>query len=199
MRAHSPRPHGLPDWAEIRKRVEAAGETLRGGAVPPEQAREVLEERARRLARPVVERAAGGGMEVVTFSLAREVYAIESRYVIEVFRPTDVSPLPGAQASVFGVTGWRGELLTIRDLRQVLGRSGTVLDDLRQVLVLGDVRPAFGVLANAVHEVANLGPGAVRAPPEGVAVDRRYVKGVTADAVLVLEAEALLRIHAGGG
>ncbi|MBI4501608.1 MAG: purine-binding chemotaxis protein CheW [Gemmatimonadetes bacterium] len=187
---------GSVDWAEIRRRVEAAGEAIAGGVESsPERVREVLEERARRLARPATPPPAGGTLEVITFALANEVYAIESRYVVEVFRLTELSPLPGAVPPVFGVTAWRGELLVILDLRRVLGISAATLNDLGRVIVLGEERPAFGILADAVREVATLPASEVHPAPEGVAANREYLWGVTRSATLVLNATKLLQLH----
>jgi purine-binding chemotaxis protein CheW len=157
--------------------------------------RAVLEERARLLARPAAPPLAGDTLEVVTFALANETYAVESRYVLAVFRLTDLSPLPGAEPPVFGVTVWRGELLTILDLRAALGLSVTALNDLSRVIVLGEERPAFGILADAARELVTLPASDVREPPEGVAAKREYLRGVTPDAMLVLEATKLLQLH----
>ncbi|MDP3910839.1 MAG: chemotaxis protein CheW [Gemmatimonadales bacterium] len=161
----------------------------------PESRREVLEERARALARPAAAPLAGDMLEVLTFTLANETYAVESRYVVAVFRLTDLSPLPGAEPPVFGVTAWRGELLTILDLRAALGLSVTALNDLSRVIVLGEERPAFGILADAARELVTLAASDVRQPPARVAARREYLRGVTSEAVLVLEATKLLQLH----
>jgi purine-binding chemotaxis protein CheW len=175
--------------------MEAAGRTLSGAtSTAPEQVRAVLEERARALARPLRMSAPINDLEAITFALANERYAIESRYVFEVFRLEDLSPLPGAKPPVFGVTAWRGELLTILDLRTVLGLRVTALNDLSRVLVLGADRPAFGILADAVHDVVRLPGSEMRQLPEGVGPKREYLRGVTANAVLVLDAEQVLRL-----
>ncbi|MEX2156441.1 MAG: chemotaxis protein CheW [Gemmatimonadales bacterium] len=196
MAARPKAPRGPVDWAEIRSRVEAAGRAVAGETtMSPERARQVLEERARALARPATPPPAGDTLEVMTFALANEVYAVESRYVVAVFRLQELSPLPGAGRPVFGVTAWRGELLTILDLRAALGLSVTALNDLSRVIVLGEERPAFGILADAARELVNLPASAVREPPEGVAAQREYLRGVTPNAVLVLEATKLLQLH----
>lgn len=155
----------------------------------------MLEERARALARPAVPPSAGDTLELITFALADEVYAIESRCVLALVPLADLSPLPGAEPPVFGVTVWRGGLLTILDLRRVLGLSVAALNDLSRLIVLGENRPAFGILADAVHDLVALPTSAVRQPPEGVAARREYLRGVTADAVLVLDAERLLHLR----
>jgi purine-binding chemotaxis protein CheW len=158
-------------------------------------ARAVLEERARRLARPPPAPPAGEMLDLITFALANETYAVESRFVFEVFRLVDLSPLPGAEPPVFGVVAWRGELLTILDLRGALGLSVAALNDLSRVIVVGEDRPAFGILADAVRELIRLPATEVRQPPEGAASQREYLRGVTADAVLVLDAKQLLRLR----
>lgn len=196
MAARAKARRGPVDWAEIRRRVEAAGRAVVGEQdASPERMRAVLEERARLLARPAAPPLAGDTLEVVTFALANETYAVESRYVLAVFRLTDLSPLPGAEPPVFGVTVWRGELLTILDLRAALGLSVTALNDLSRVIVLGEERPAFGILADAARELVTLPASDVREPPEGVAAKREYLRGVTPDAMLVLEATKLLQLH----
>jgi purine-binding chemotaxis protein CheW len=187
---------GPVDWAEIHSRVEAAGRAVAGEtAASPERVRQVLEERARALARPAAPPPAGDTLELITFALANEVYAIESRYVVAVFKLIDLSPLPGAEPPVFGMTAWRGELLTILDLRAALGLAVTALNELSRVIVLGEDRPAFGILADAAHELVTLPASEVREPSEGVAAKREYLRGVTPDAMLVLEATKLLQLH----
>ena len=189
-------PRGPVDWAEMRRRVEAAGRAVAGvTAASPERARQVLEERARALARPAAPPPAADRLELLTFALANEVYAVESRYVVAVSRLTDLSPLPGAEPPVFGVTAWRGGLLTIVDLRRVLGLSVDGLNDLGRVIVLGEERPAFGILADAVWELVRRPAAEVRNPPDGIAAKREYLRGLTADAVLVLDATKLLQLH----
>ena len=180
------------DWGLVRARVEAAGRELaEDGASSPARARDVLEQRARRLARPLAIPPTNV-LELLRFRLANEEYGIESRYVFEVFRLAELTPLPGAESPVFGVTAWRGELLTILDLRQVLGVSRSSLDDLSRVIVLGLERPAFGVLADAVRELVTVSVSDVLEATGGVVLNRKYLRGVTTDAVLVLEAKELL-------
>jgi purine-binding chemotaxis protein CheW len=196
-RGPSPVAGRATDWADIRQRIEAAGRAVAGsGDWSEERARAVLEDRARALARPVTSPAPADELELITFTLANEVYALESRYVLAVFRLEDVAPLPGAAAPVLGLTAWRGDLLTVLDLRPALGLPATALDDLGRVIAVGEERAAFGVLADAVQELVRIPASEVREPPEGVAARRDYLRGVTHGAMLVLDGDRLLRIHA---
>jgi purine-binding chemotaxis protein CheW len=161
--------------------------------VTSEPVRALLDERARLLARPVAA-AVTADVELVTFALASERYALESRYVVEVLRLADLALLPGAQPPVIGVTAWRGGLLTILDLRPLLGVANEALNDLGRVIVLGESHAVLGILADAVQDLIGVAASAIREPPQGVAVRREYLRGVTGEALLVLDAGKLLRL-----
>jgi len=183
------------DWGEVRQRLDVVARTLAGDTKAPlEEMREILKARARTLAVPL-DREREATEDVVLFELSSETYALDARYVWEVFRLTALSALPGAQPPVLGLAAWRGNLLTILDLRQVLGVPVRDLTDLSSVIVLGEERPAFGILADAVGRIAAVRREDVREPPEGVAARRKYVKGITGDAIIVLAGEILLAEH----
>ncbi|HJU91225.1 MAG TPA: chemotaxis protein CheW [Gemmatimonadaceae bacterium] len=183
------------DWADIRRRLDDAREGLRDTVrVTPEQAREILNERARELARSPRRRSVAAEREVVLFALAEQRYALESRYVVEVARLQDIALLPGAEPPVIGVVGWRGRLLTVMDLRAILGLSPSSLGGSSRLIVLGDARPEFGIVADTVEEMTTVSDGAVRVPERGIQVNDRYVRGVALDAVLMLDAMELLRV-----
>lgn len=160
----------------------------------PRTPNEILEERARRLAKP-----AGGdvvaafGVEMLAFSVGRERYAVESRYVFAVARLTDLVPLPGARIPVVGLTRWRGDVLTVLDLRRVVGGAPGALDDLGRVIVLGRTAPEFGVLADSATHIMTIDPSQLHAPPADRNTEATHLlRGVTGDAVHVLDAAALM-------
>jgi purine-binding chemotaxis protein CheW len=154
--------------------------------------REVLEERARQLARVIDEPArAGEELEQVGFVLAGERYGIESRFVREVARLTRFTPVPGTPDFVLGVTNLRGEILALFDLRRLLGVVAEGVTDLGRNVVLGENRREFGLVADAAREILYIA-GATVAQPE-TAWSRAYLQGLTPDGVIVLSGEALLR------
>ncbi len=190
------RPGEPIDWGRIRKRLARALEATEGAQrLSPARARAVLDERARALAHaPVEETAAASALEVVVFGLAEERYAIEARHVREVVRLIELTPLPGAPEFLPGVTNLRGQILAVIDLRKFFGAAPRGLSDLSRLVVLGAGRPEFGILADTVHEVAALVEAQILNPEAAVAgVGRDYLRGVTADGLIVLDGEALLQ------
>jgi purine-binding chemotaxis protein CheW len=184
------------DWKKVHERLArartATEEALR---LSPERARQVMEERARTLARVTMEAPnAAEVIEVVRFGLANERYAIETPYLREVIRFTDYTPIPGAPDFLVGLLNLRGEILAVFDLRKFFGIVDKGVTDLSRVIVLGGERSEFGVLADTVHEVMTLRNTEVFEPPGSVAgIAREYLRGVTKDGLIVLDGKALLQ------
>jgi purine-binding chemotaxis protein CheW len=154
--------------------------------------RELLVERARLLARRLDDRAVDVGEEMLTFSLARERFALPSRYVFAVFALAELVPLPGATPPVVGLTRWRGDILTLLDLRRLVASVAGALDDLGRVIVVGDSAPEFGILADVVSEIVSIDPASLHALPDERRGESRLLLGITNDAVHVLDVLALL-------
>ena len=183
------------DWPALHARLLAAERAAQGGgpATGSPAARALLEERARRLARPAAT-APVGRIDVLVFELAGERYGIESRHVQAVFVLRDRAPLPGAEPPIHGVTAWRGDLLTLLELRATLGLTVSALNDLARVVVVGAGRSTFGILTDAVHQIVAVDLAALHPLPQGAGKNRPFLKGVTGDALLVLDPQQLLRL-----
>jgi purine-binding chemotaxis protein CheW len=183
-------------WKDVRDRLRQSLAAMEESVkLSPDHAKRIMDDRARALARvPTPSRAEGDTIEVLTFALAKERYAIESNYVREVIPLTDFTSVPGSPDFIVGVTNLRGEILPIIDLRKFFAVPGKGLTDLSRVLVLGKPGVDFGVLADETYEVVHLLAAELLDPPGTVAgVGREYLRGVTKDALIVLDGSVLLK------
>ena len=153
----------------------------------------LLARRARALARPLADASRRDGRLVVHFTLGGERLVLEARWLLGITKLATLAALPGAVPPVRGVTVWRGDLLTVLDIRTVLGISTAGLGDLTRVLVVGDKRPRFGLLVDTVGDAMDLPDVNLRPAPAG-SLARDYLLGVTADAGLVLDGAKLLQL-----
>ena len=182
-------------WDEVeRKLARAAAFTETAPSTSPESTRAILAERARLLARvPDPPPNATEILTVATFALGNEQYAIESRLLRGIVRVSDVTPVPDTPGYLVGVANVRGEMLPLVDLRKLFGVTVKGLTDLSRIAVLGLERAELGLLADAVHEVTTLRRDDLLGPPGPVAgIGPDYLLGVTEDALIVLDGEALL-------
>lgn len=182
------------DWQEVRnKLVRAAASSDEAVSPSPEATRTILAERARLLARvPAAPPGPSEVLSVMTFTLGHERYAVESRFVRAIVRVTDITPVPDTPEFLAGVTNVRGEILALVDLRRLFGIAVTGVTDLSRIAVLGVDRAELGLLADAVHEVTTLRRNDLLEPPVPVATGLEALLGVTEDALIVLDGEALL-------
>lgn len=191
-------PRGVPDridWTDVRRRVEAAGAAIRGTQRrSPEEVRALLRQRAARLAVPEDTAAEGESLEVLICVRGGESWAVETRFVTEVMRLGTATPLPGADPDVFGVTAWRGEPLLLREL----GASSAPAADAWVVALGEERRAAFGLVVDAPPRLALMPVAAVRPPPPAMGLEQEWLRGITEDAVLVVDGGALIHSRIGG-
>lgn len=153
----------------------------------------LLAERARALATPRAAHdnaAAADMMDVLVFVIGDERLAMPLASIVAIIRAAVVSPLPHAVAPVYGVSAWRGRPLTVLNLLSV-GAKGSSQDAESRLVVLGDGRrAAVGLLVDSVDATRVVARSALS--PAHAGARREMAMGVTDDAVLVLDAEALL-------
>ncbi|MBI2478920.1 MAG: purine-binding chemotaxis protein CheW [Planctomycetia bacterium] len=182
------------DWNTIKQRftrlMDAAAQRAE---LTEEQADAIMEDRARVLARvPAESPDSDEILEVMVIQLASERFAIETRFIHEVYRVGDITPIPGGPDFLVGVTNMRGAVLSVLDLRTFFG-SPAEANPRPQIIVLGTDRPEFGILVDEVHEVTTLRIDEVAEVPGSVqGVSREYLRGVTRDAMLILNGDVLL-------
>lgn len=135
----------------------------------------------------------GEHIEVVEFVLAHERYAIESHYVREVTPLENLTPLPCTPAFVLGIVNVRGEILSVIDLKKFFDLPEKGLTDLNKVIVLQSGNMLFGILADVIAGVRCIPlTGIQPSLPTLTGVREEYLKGVTAERIVVLDAEKLL-------
>jgi purine-binding chemotaxis protein CheW len=82
--------------------------------------------------------AATDQIEVLTFYIAGELYAIDIENVFEIITPRPVTRIPNADPSVVGILSLRGTVVTLLDVRRRLGHPGDAPEneDVRVVVVV---------------------------------------------------------------
>lgn len=166
-------------------------------ALTAEANRSILEERARLLAVP---QTAGRSdtTEAIAFRLGGERYAIDAAAVLNMAELGGLTPLPSGRDSVMGLTEWRGELLTVLDLRRILGLPASGLHDLGILVVLGRERAQFGILVAALQGLIRIDVTILHSARGGEVAAQGHVLGLSADATVVLNADSLLHAWRAG-
>jgi purine-binding chemotaxis protein CheW len=154
----------------------------------------VLRERAAELARPDADASAAADvMELLEFRLAGERYAVETRFVSEVQPLRDLTPLPGTPPFVRGIVNLRGRILPVYDLKKFFALPEQGLTDLHRVVVVQGADLELGLLADVMVGVRRVDRGSLSPPPPTLsAIASHYLKGVSAERLIVLDLQHVL-------
>ena len=160
-----------------------------------QNARDILQARAKALAAAGQEPVNQKTIQTVSFHLAGESYGIELRFIREVLPPTPPTPIPGVPAHIAGIINVRGEILSVMDLRRLFDLApGTAEAPVgHYVLVLASPDMVFGIFADTVRGIRSIDIDQLAPAPAALSgARRRYLKGITDAGGNVLDGEKLL-------
>lgn len=110
-----------------------------------------------------------GGLEVLTFDLQGETFALEAALVQEIVDLLPETPVPGASPLVGSVVNFRGKIIAIADLRKAFDMDDAEATVESRIVVIelhldGETVP-IGLRTDRVHEVTTLRRDASEEPP----------------------------------
>jgi purine-binding chemotaxis protein CheW len=182
------------DWEDAKRRMKLLSATLdpeRQDSVA--RSRQILDQRAEKLAVPLeTEADETASIEILTFRMGGERYALETRYILELTRVAMLTEVPGCPAFVLGITNFRGDVLAIIDLCTLFQVTDVTRDN-PWMLVLGEERAEFGIVIDDAFDVCSIDISGIFPLPISVSgVQHNLLRGVTDEAMMVLDGAALL-------
>lgn len=183
------------DWDEIKSKVASLQEVIEQKEILlPEEKRSLLKKRAQALAlRENDETVQQECIEIIVFRLAYETYGIETAFVREVYPLKDMTTLPGTPSFVMGIMNVRGQIVSVIDLKKFFNLPEKGLGELNKVIIMCNERMEFGILADVVEGTQSVALEEIMpAPPSVIGIGKKYLKGVTKEHIVLLEAESIL-------
>ncbi len=101
----------------------------------------------------------------LTFSLGSEHYAVPIRYVIEINRVLEITPVPDFPSYIDGITNLRGKIIPIINLRKRLGLAVIEFTDTTCFMILSVNDTPFGLIVDNIAEVVNISDEDISPPP----------------------------------
>ena len=111
------------------------------------------------------------GVQLCTFRVGGEDYALDVMRVREIIHPLPVTPVPRAPPFVEGVTRLRGDVLPVVDVRKRFGLPAHPPTPRTRFLVVLVGRRRIVLVVDEVCEVLRLRRGDIRPAPSLVALD----------------------------
>lgn len=132
----------------------------------------------------------------LTFSLGKESYGVEVRYVTEIIGIQSITEIPELPEYVKGIINLRGKIIPVMDVRLRFKKEPKDYND-RTCIVVIDIRGvSIGLIVDSVSEVITIPEQDVVEPPQmNKGFNNRYIQKigkVGKEVRLLLDCEKLL-------
>lgn len=132
----------------------------------------------------------------LTFSLGKEEYGIEIRYVTEIIDIQQIVEIPNLPDYIKGVINLRGKIIPVMDMRLRFKKKEKAYTDRTCIIIIDIEDLCIGLIVDSVSEVLSIREADIAPPPE-LDSNRtsKYIKamGKVANTVkLILDCDKLL-------
>ncbi|WP_454062974.1 chemotaxis protein CheW [Candidatus Nitrospira salsa] len=143
----------------------------------------------------------GALLQLVSFHVGDEEFAIDILGVQEIIRMVELTPVPNAPYFVEGVINLRGKVIPILDLRSRFGLPPTERTKDTRIIVVEIEKTVLGFVVDSVEEVLRLPERLIETPPStgrgGSAEFHRGVGRVNGRLLMLLDLGQILGVGTG--
>ncbi len=121
----------------------------------------------------------GEVLQLVTFTLGNEEYAVNILNVQEINRITEITKVPNSPDYVEGVINLRGKVIPVINLRRKFHFEDRATDDTSRIIIMEIQGITNGLIVDSVSEVLRIPANSVEpAPPMSAELQSQYIKGI---------------------
>ena len=106
-----------------------------------------------------------GLLELLTFMIAGEQYAVDIERIVEIVRPRAITRVPNADSSIVGIVSLRGTIVTLIDVRNRLRHAVTEETPDTRIIVVDNHGETIGFEVDRVLRVVKIGRNDVEPHP----------------------------------
>jgi len=132
----------------------------------------------------------------LTFSIGKEAYGFEIKYVTEIIGIQDITEVPELPVYVKGIINLRGKIIPVMDVRLRFKKEPLDYNDRTCIVVIDIHDISIGLIVDHVAEVLVISEENIVAPPTlKTGFHNRYIKGigkVGSEVKLLLDCDKLL-------
>lgn len=123
--------------------------------------------------------AGGDQLQLVTFDVADEEFAVDILAVREINRMMTLTRVPQSPPEVEGVINLRGKIIPVLDLRRRFGMPAGERTERSRIIVVEVTGRVLGFIVDGVHEVLRISSAIVEPAPAMVcSIDSEFIEGV---------------------
>jgi purine-binding chemotaxis protein CheW len=118
-------------------------------------------------------------LQLVTFTLGSEEYAVDILKVQEINRMKEITRVPNSPIYVEGVINLRGKVIPVVNLRKKFGLVDKDNDEQSRIMIMDIQGITMGLVVDAVSEVLRVPDNIVEpTPPMASNISTEFIKGI---------------------
>ena len=128
-----------------------------------------------------VTKSSGGDviLQLVTFTLGSEEYAVDILKVQEINRMKEITRVPNSPAYVEGVINLRGKVIPVVNIRKKFGLPEKENDEQSRIMIIDIQGITMGLVVDSVSEVLRVPSNIVEpTPPMASNISTEFIKGI---------------------
>ncbi len=115
----------------------------------------------------------------LTFTLGKEDYGIEIKYVTEIIGIQPITQVPELPDYLKGIINLRGKIIPVMDVRLRFRKEPLDYTDRTCIIVIDINDTSIGLIVDTVSEVASIDDEDIMPPPNSkTGFNNKYVKGI---------------------
>lgn len=131
-------------------------------------------------------------IEIILFKLDRENFALETKYVNEVYSLKEFTPLPGAPPFFYGLANVRRRIVPIIDLKVFFSIPNDVNIE-KKILIIENEDVEFAILIDGFSGIKTISKNELQATlPTLTGIRKDFLRGLIVDGTVILDGEKLL-------
>lgn len=154
---------------------------------------EILTRRAVELAKPPEQQQLGKRqLELLAFMLAHEKFALETKYIKEVYPMKELTPVPCAPSFVLGLINLRRRIITVLDIRPFFTLPVQTQREPR-VLIVQDQEHEFGLVTDGILGIEKVAVDDIQVGmPTLTGIRHEFLLGVTENRLVILSGQKMI-------
>lgn len=139
------------------------------------------------------------GNQLITFTIANELYGVEILKIQELIGYQNVTQVPNLPEYIIGVINLRGNVIPVIDLRRKFKMNLKKYNKFNVIIVLNIDRRSVGLVVDSVHDVLSFNDEDFNETPSFTTkIDTTFIKNITqidGKLIVVLDTDKILSIE----
>lgn len=120
-------------------------------------------------------------LQVVVFSLDKQLFGIDITCVSEIIRLEKITPIPNTPFYVEGIINIRGKVIPVMNIHSLFNINSEGWNENSRVIIAETGNLNFGIIVDSVYEVRKVSQEAIRPAPAAVTAGQDYIQGIILD------------------